>query len=105
MPVAQLHLISRYSGVAPDQAPLHKLGSGDWDRAKKKAAQQIRDTAAELLNLYARRAARQGHQFEIKQHDLEAFAEGFGFEETPGSGGRDPRGHRRHEIRASPWTG
>ncbi|MBK5102952.1 MAG: transcription-repair coupling factor [Burkholderiales bacterium] len=82
VPVAQLHLISRYSGMAPDQAPLHKLGSGDWDRAKRKAAQQIRDTAAELLNLYARRAARKGHQFEIKQHDLDAFAEGFGFEET-----------------------
>ncbi|MCX7143183.1 MAG: transcription-repair coupling factor, partial [Proteobacteria bacterium] len=82
VPVAQLHLISRYSGVAPDQAPLHKLGSGDWDRAKRKAAQQIRDTAAELLNLYARRAARQGHQFDIKHHDLDAFAEGFGFEET-----------------------
>ena len=82
VPVAQLHLISRYSGVAPDQAPLHKLGSGDWDRAKRKAAKQIRDTAAELLNLYARRAARQGHRFEIKQHDLEAFADGFGFEET-----------------------
>jgi transcription-repair coupling factor (superfamily II helicase) len=82
VPVAQLHLIGRYSGVAPDQAPLHKLGSGDWDRAKRKAARQIRDTAAELLNLYARRAMRQGHRFEIRQHDLEAFAEGFGFEET-----------------------
>ena len=82
VPVAQLHLISRYSGVSPDQAPLHKLGSGDWDRAKKKAARQIRDTAAELLNLYALRAARQGHQFALKGHDLEAFAEGFGFEET-----------------------
>ncbi len=82
VPVAQLQLISRYSGVAPEQAPLHKLGSGDWDRAKKKAAQQIRDTAAELLNLYARRAAREGHPFGIAQHDLEAFAEGFGFEET-----------------------
>jgi len=82
VPVAQLHLISRYSGVAPEQAPLHKLGSGDWDRAKKKAAQQIRDTAAELLNLYARRAAREGHRFEIKPRDLDAFAEGFGFEET-----------------------
>jgi len=82
VPVAQLHLISRYSGVAPDQAPLHKLGSGDWDRARKKAARQIRDTAAELLEIYARRAARQGHQFELKRHDLEAFAEGFGFEET-----------------------
>ncbi len=82
VPVAQLHLISRYSGVSPDQAPLHKLGSGDWDRAKRKAAEQIRDTAAELLNLYARRAARQGHQFAVKAHDLDAFAEGFGFEET-----------------------
>ncbi len=82
VPVAQLHLISRYSGAAAEQAPLHKLGSGDWDRAKKKAALQIRDTAAELLNLYARRAARLGHQFAIKQHDLDAFAEGFGFEET-----------------------
>jgi transcription-repair coupling factor (superfamily II helicase) len=82
VPVAQLHLIGRYSGVAPEQAPLHKLGSGDWDRAKRKAALQIRDTAAELLNLYARRATRQGHQFEVKQHDLEAFADGFGFEET-----------------------
>ena len=82
VPVAQLHLISRYSGVAPEQAPLHKLGSGDWDRAKKKAAQQIRDTAAELLNLYARRGAREGHQFDIKPRDLDAFAEGFGFEET-----------------------
>jgi len=82
VPVAQLHLISRYSGVAPEQAPLHKLGSGDWDRAKKKAARQIRDTAAELLELYARRAAREGHKFDIKPHDLDAFAEGFGFEET-----------------------
>ena len=82
VPVAQLHLISRYSGVAPEQAPLHKLGSGDWDSARNKAARQVRDTAAELLNLYAQRAARQGHQFEIKQHDLEAFADGFGFEET-----------------------
>ena len=82
VPVAQLHLISRYSGVAPEQAPLHELGSGDWDKAKKKAAQQIRDTAAELLNLYARRAAREGHRFDFKPHDLDAFAEGFGFEET-----------------------
>ncbi len=87
VPVAQLHLISRYSGMAPEQAPLHKLGSGDWDRAKKKAAAQIRDTAAELLELYARRAAREGHKFEIKQHDLDAFSEGFGFEETPDQAG------------------
>jgi transcription-repair coupling factor (superfamily II helicase) len=83
VPVAQLHLISRYSGADPDAAPLHHLGGGDWEKAKRKAAQQVRDTAAELLNLYALRAARKGHAFEFKPHDYEAFAEGFGFEETP----------------------
>jgi transcription-repair coupling factor (superfamily II helicase) len=83
VPVAQLHLISRYSGADPDAAPLHQLGTGDWDKAKKKAARQVRDTAAELLNLYALRAARKGHAFEFKPHDVEAFAEAFGFEETP----------------------
>jgi transcription-repair coupling factor (superfamily II helicase) len=82
VPVAQLSVISRYSGAAPEDAPLHRLGSGQWEKAKRKAAQQVRDTAAELLNLYARRAARQGHSFQFKQHDFEAFAEGFGFEET-----------------------
>ncbi|MGE5337530.1 MAG: transcription-repair coupling factor [Gemmatimonadota bacterium] len=83
VPVAQLHLISRYSGADPDAAPLHQLGGGDWDKARKKAARQVRDTAAELLNLYALRAARKGHAFDFKPHDVEAFAEGFGFEETP----------------------
>ncbi|MDV6345127.1 transcription-repair coupling factor [Nitrosomonas sp. Is37] len=82
VPVSQLHLIGRYSGVSPESAPLHKLGSGQWEKAKRKAMQQVRDTAAELLNLYAQRAARQGHAFKFKQHDYEAFAEGFGFEET-----------------------
>ena len=82
VPVAQLHLIGRYSGADPDAAPLHQLGSGDWDRARRKAAKQVRDTAAELLNLYALRAARKGHAFSFKQHDVEAFAEGFPFEET-----------------------
>ncbi|QOJ20579.1 MAG: transcription-repair coupling factor [Gammaproteobacteria bacterium] len=83
VPVSQLYLIGRYSGGAPESAPLHKLGSSQWDKAKRKAMQQVRDTAAELLNLYAQRAARQGHQFTLQQHDYEAFAEGFGFEETP----------------------
>jgi transcription-repair coupling factor (superfamily II helicase) len=83
VPVAQLHLIARYSGADPDAAPLHHLGGGDWDKAKKKAAKQVRDTAAELLNLYAVRASRKGHAFEFSAHDYEAFAEGFGFEETP----------------------
>ena len=82
VPVSQLYLIGRYSGAAPESAPLHKLGSSQWDKAKRKAMQQVRDTAAELLNLYAQRAAREGHQFTLRQHDYDAFAEGFGFEET-----------------------
>ncbi|PTN12425.1 transcription-repair coupling factor [Nitrosomonas aestuarii] len=82
VPVSQLYLIGRYSGASPESAPLHKLGSTQWDKAKRKAMQQVRDTAAELLNLYAQRAARQGYAFNLKQHDYEAFAEGFGFEET-----------------------
>ncbi|MCX8565304.1 MAG: transcription-repair coupling factor [Glomeribacter sp. 1016415] len=83
VPVSQLHVISRYSGAQPEQAPLHALGSGQWDKAKRKAAQQIRDTAAELLNLYARRAAREGHVFSLSPNDYERFAQSFGFEETP----------------------
>ncbi|WMW78982.1 transcription-repair coupling factor [Undibacterium cyanobacteriorum] len=83
VPVSQLHVISRYSGANPDDAPLHALGSGQWEKAKRKAAQQIRDTAAELLNLYARRALRTGHAFEYSAHDYVAFAESFGFDETP----------------------
>ncbi len=83
VPVAQLHVISRYSGAAPEDAPLHTLGSGQWEKAKQRAAQQVRDTAAELLNLYARRALRQGHRFEYSAQDYAAFADSFGFEETP----------------------
>ncbi|MFN3297115.1 transcription-repair coupling factor [Caldimonas sp.] len=83
VPVSQLHLISRYTGVSSDEAPLHRLGSGQWEKAKRKAAEQVRDTAAELLNLYARRAAREGHAFRFSPHDYEAFAASFGFEETP----------------------
>ena len=82
VPVSQLFLISRYSGGPPESAPLHRLGSGQWDKAKKKALKQIRDTAAELLALYAQRAARQGHAFKLSLHDYETFAEGFPFEET-----------------------
>src|SRR3989338_6268084 len=83
VPVSQLFLISRYSGGPAESAPLHKLGSGQWDKAKKKALKQIRDTAAELLNLYAIRAARQGHAFKLSLHDYETFADGFPFEEKP----------------------
>lgn len=83
VPVSQLFLISRYSGGPPESAPLHRLGSGNWEKAKKKALKQIRDTAAELLNLYAQRAARRGHAFTLSLHDYDAFCEGFPFEETP----------------------
>ena len=83
VPVSSLHLISRYSGASPDAAPLHELGSGQWEKAKHKAAQQAHDTAAELLNLYAQRAARQGHAFTLDLHEYEAFAASFAFEETP----------------------
>ncbi|HMY77858.1 MAG TPA: transcription-repair coupling factor, partial [Thauera aminoaromatica] len=83
VPVSQLHVITRYAGADPDAIDLHRLGSGQWEKAKKKAAMQVRDTAAELLALYAQRAARPGHRFDFKQHDLEAFAEAFGFETTP----------------------
>ncbi len=82
VPVSQLHLIARYTGVSADEAPLHKLGSGQWDKARRKAAEQVRDVAAELLNLYARRAARAGHAHRFQAHDYEAFAASFGFEET-----------------------
>ena len=83
VPVSQLFLISRYSGGPPESAPLHRLGSGQWEKAKKKALKQIRDTAAELLNLYAQRAARRGHAFTLSLKDYEAFCDGFPFEETP----------------------
>jgi transcription-repair coupling factor (superfamily II helicase) len=83
VPVSSLHLVSRYSGGPAESAPLHQLGSGQWEKAKKKAARQVRDTAAELLALYAQRAARHGHAFEVREHDYEIFADGFPFEETP----------------------
>ncbi len=83
VPVSQLHLIARYTGVSAEEATLHKLGSGQWEKARRKAAEQVRDTAAELLNLYARRAAREGFAFRFEPHDYEAFAASFGFEETP----------------------
>ncbi len=83
VPVSQLQLISRYTGVSADEAPLHRLGSGQWEKAKRKAAEQVRDSAAELLNIYARRAAREGHAFRYSAGDYEAFANDFGFEETP----------------------
>lgn len=82
VPVSQLHLISRYSGQAHENVALHKLGSGAWNKAKRKAAEKAHDTAAELLNLYAQRAAQSGYKFEINELDYQAFADGFGYEET-----------------------
>jgi transcription-repair coupling factor (superfamily II helicase) len=82
VPVSQLQLISRYTGVSADEAPLHRLGSGQWEKAKRRAAEQVRDSAAELLNIYARRAAREGHAFRYSPNDYETFANDFGFDET-----------------------
>jgi transcription-repair coupling factor (superfamily II helicase) len=83
VPVSSLHLISRYTGAAPEAAPLHRLGSEQWQKARKKAARRVRDVAAELLDIYARRAARQGHAFPVHSEEYNAFASAFPFEETP----------------------
>ncbi len=83
VPVASLHLIGRYSGADEETAPLHRLGSETWQKAKRKAAEQIRDVAAELLDIYARRAARPGHAFTDPGQAYSAFAATFPFEETP----------------------
>ncbi|MBD3608944.1 MAG: transcription-repair coupling factor, partial [Gammaproteobacteria bacterium] len=82
VPVASLHLISRYSGASPETAPLHRLGSGQWEKAKKKAAEKVRDVAAELLDIYARREARKGIEHTIDDQ-YRAFAASFPYEETP----------------------
>ncbi len=83
VPVSSLHLISRYTGTTPDNAPLHKLGSEVWSKAKRKAAQKAHDVAAELLDIYARRAARKGHAYAEPDDQYRAFAASFAFEETP----------------------
>ncbi len=82
VPVQSLHLITRYTGAAPESAPLHKLGTDQWARARKRAAEQIRDVAAELLDLYARRRARQGLHIPVSELDYASFANAFPFEET-----------------------
>jgi transcription-repair coupling factor (superfamily II helicase) len=82
VPVANLHLISRYTGTDPEHAPLHYLGSDSWEKAKKKAAAKVRDVAAELLDIYAKRSAATGFQFNADT-DYENFANNFPFEETP----------------------
>ncbi|WP_275087272.1 CarD family transcriptional regulator, partial [Pseudomonas syringae] len=83
VPVANLHLIARYTGSDDETAPLHRLGSETWQKAKRKAAEQVRDVAAELLDIYARRAAREGYAFADPKADYATFSAGFPFEETP----------------------
>jgi len=82
VPVASLHLISRYSGTDPEHAPLHKLGTDTWSKAKQKAAEKVRDVAAELLDIYANRASNTGYSFKRDKADYLAFSDSFGFEET-----------------------
>ncbi len=83
VPVASLHLISRYSGAEPGNAPLHKLGTEQWQRAKQKAAEQVCDVAAELLDIYAKREARTGYACKMLDEQYAAFSAAFPFEETP----------------------
>ncbi len=83
VPVQSLERITRYTGASPETAPLHRLGSDQWARARRRAARRARDVAAELLDIYARRAARPGTQFHYSEPDYRAFCEGFPFEETP----------------------
>ena len=82
VPVSSLHLVSRYTGSSPDKAPLHRLGSDQWAKARRKAAEKIRDVAAELLDLYSRRAARIGFSYDLDPMESEKFASGFPFVPT-----------------------
>jgi transcription-repair coupling factor (superfamily II helicase) len=82
VPVNALHLVTRYTGAAPESAPLHKLGTDQWAKARKRAAAQVRDVAAELLDLYARRRARKGVQLPVQEMEYQSFANAFPFEET-----------------------
>ena len=83
VPVGSLHLVSRYTGIDPEAAPLHKLGSRQWQRARRRAAERVTDVAAELLEVQARRASRQGIAFEVESEFLHGFETAFPFEETP----------------------
>ena len=83
VPVSSLHLITRYTGASEDQAPLHRLGNDQWQKVRRKAQQKIRDVAAELLEIHAKRAALQGHAFPLNEDEYQQFASAFPFEETP----------------------
>lgn len=83
VPVSSLHVIGRYTGMSPENAPLHKLGGDQWNKVKQKAIKRIRDVAAELLEIHAKRAIKQGHAFAVENVEYAAFADAFPFEETP----------------------
>ena len=81
--MSSLHLISRYAGGAEENAPLHKLGGDAWSRARQKAAEKVRDVAAELLDIYAQRAAKEGFAFKHDREQYQLFCDSFPFETTP----------------------
>ncbi|TAL46689.1 MAG: transcription-repair coupling factor [Methylovulum sp.] len=83
VPVSALHVIGRYTGMNPEDAPLYKLGGDQWSKAKKRAIERIHDVAAELLEIHAKRAIKQGHAFTVENTDYQVFADAFPFEETP----------------------
>lgn len=83
VPVSSLHLISRYTGAETEHAPLNRLGSGQWEKAKRKAREKIRDVAAELLHVYAKREAKKGHAYSVEDTEWTQFSNAFPFEETP----------------------
>ena len=82
VPVSSLHLISRFTGADEEHAPLHKLGGEVWQKIKRKAAEKVHDVAAEILDLHARRAAKQGFAYDINMDEYASFAAAFPFEET-----------------------
>lgn len=82
VPVTDLHVITRYTGLDAESAPLHQLGSKKWEQAKQKAAKRVRDVAAELLDIYARRQNSQGFCYQLNPHDYDLFASQFGFTTT-----------------------
>ena len=104
VPVQALHLVSRYTGAPAETAPLHKLGGEQWQKARRKAAQRIRDVAAELLDLYSRRAARQGTQMQAGRGRISRLRGGFPLRGDRRPGGRHRTGARATSNPTSPWT-
>ena len=104
VPVLSLHLVTRYSGASPEEAPLHRLGTDQWEKAKRKAAQQARDTAAELLNLYAQRAARQGTELDARRSELSALRAAVSVRGDRGPADRHRSRARRTWRARGRWT-